>query len=483
MTSKSIQGYVRMFLGATIAYGCILRVMDLDAESLWIDELMSVFQSSHSYSFLLEAVRRDVHPPLYQSLLWAWMGLVGDSETAVRSLSTIFGLIAVGFFCWQVSRFLSLSDALAATALLSASYFAIYYSKEARAYELLLLFSVVITTSYVNINRALSDASGNDGHSRMDFILLSSGSILAACTHLYGFLLAFVANSLLLMTFWTQFKIRTKAPYVSASTNLLIISMILLLCLYLSVNLENKVGGKFWIPPPDGGLILSILSRIFGSMSAVILFFVITTASIIKLATADYFFWRKIPEATSLLALLGISLSLALLTSLHTPTATARNFIILLPGFLLLLMLLWTKAWGQSKGQVLVLVMSLTMLHAASQRLDLRERQPWREAAQRVQEFRPDERPVIFVDRWAAKHWNYYLKQMPEKLPVLYFNDNATEAIALRSALDSGQSALVLKVFDMDQQPGYRAFKDKLGGCSYWSGPGVNSFLCRPGEF
>ncbi len=56
--------------------------------SYWADELVSVATSQDSWEEMFTRwVLPDTHPPLYPLVLKLWMGLVGPSETATRSLS------------------------------------------------------------------------------------------------------------------------------------------------------------------------------------------------------------------------------------------------------------------------------------------------------------------------------------------------------------------------------------------------------------
>jgi predicted membrane-bound mannosyltransferase len=75
--------------------GVLLRVAELH-RSYWSDELATLTQVSQpSIAAMIEAIRGDVHPPLYNLLVYGWVRLFGYSEVVTRSLSLLFGVAAI----------------------------------------------------------------------------------------------------------------------------------------------------------------------------------------------------------------------------------------------------------------------------------------------------------------------------------------------------------------------------------------------------
>ena len=74
-----------------------LRVYQLDAESLWLDEAISVCHAADdSLIQVLNGSCYDEHnPPLYFLLLHYWIQLFGDSEVSVRLPLVLFGVFSV----------------------------------------------------------------------------------------------------------------------------------------------------------------------------------------------------------------------------------------------------------------------------------------------------------------------------------------------------------------------------------------------------
>jgi mannosyltransferase len=119
----------------------ILRFHLLDHQSLWNDEGNSLRLAERSIPDLIDASRRDIHPPGYYILLKGWLLLTGDSESALRALSAFAGVITVACV-YALGRALTSPGAGALAALLVAiNSFSIYYAQEARMYALLALLA------------------------------------------------------------------------------------------------------------------------------------------------------------------------------------------------------------------------------------------------------------------------------------------------------------------------------------------------------
>ncbi|TGK55266.1 hypothetical protein EHQ27_18535 [Leptospira wolffii] len=144
------------FFALFTVIGFYLRWHEIAKQPLWFDELFSVIHSSEPSSILalFEGIRRDVHPPGYQLILFYWIKLFGNSEFSVRSLSAISNTISIVWIGMIFYRKYS-SDLLrtfALTATLSANFMLLVFSQEARSYALLassgtvlLLLSVIRT--------------------------------------------------------------------------------------------------------------------------------------------------------------------------------------------------------------------------------------------------------------------------------------------------------------------------------------------------
>jgi uncharacterized membrane protein len=157
--------------------------------SLWLDELLSIYfaDPTQSLSSLLDArMRRDVHPPLYYVLLHFWMAAFGDHPTAVRLMSLVPVLLGT-FIVWLVWKRGLVRLPLGYFALLiMTSLGLLYYSHEARAYSLLLLWGLLLTLLSVHFGQF--SQSWPRGLPPWFAAALLAVSVLSALTHYFGLL-------------------------------------------------------------------------------------------------------------------------------------------------------------------------------------------------------------------------------------------------------------------------------------------------------
>lgn len=218
MTEKPLsdKAHPSLFLVLFLAaFGFALRTHRLDAQSLWLDEGLSViFARPDLATMLPQLIVRDIHPPLYEVLLHFWMQLAGDSEFSVRFLSVIFGVMLVpAVFRLGVELFRGDEDdgrealvaGLLAGALVAVSPFLVYYSQEARNYIVVTFWSVTATYA---LWRALKA-----GKRRM-WLGYSLAAALTVYSHYYGvFVLAF--HFVYLVLTWRQQRGRWRAWFLS----------------------------------------------------------------------------------------------------------------------------------------------------------------------------------------------------------------------------------------------------------------------------
>lgn len=136
---------------ATLVAGVAFRLHS--GSALWLDEALTVNIAGVPLADLPDRLRHDGSPPLYYALLHLWMRAFGDSDVAVRSMSSVFAvatLPAAYLAGLRIAR--DRVTALYAVALLAASPFAIRFATEARMYALIMLLTAV---GIVVVDRAL----------------------------------------------------------------------------------------------------------------------------------------------------------------------------------------------------------------------------------------------------------------------------------------------------------------------------------------
>lgn len=141
-------------LGAVLV-GFAIRIYRLDAQSFWGDEILQATVAERSIPAILEWVRRDRGPtPLSYLLLHEWIGLVGQSDFALRLLPVFFGVLTVPLQYQFSRRLLGESGSVLAALILALSSFHVAYSQELRAYSLLVFFSLLEVLSFWQVLRA-----------------------------------------------------------------------------------------------------------------------------------------------------------------------------------------------------------------------------------------------------------------------------------------------------------------------------------------
>ncbi|MFN2193207.1 MAG: phospholipid carrier-dependent glycosyltransferase [Candidatus Promineifilaceae bacterium] len=129
-----------------------LRMYDLERQSMWSDEGLSLYRSGLSLAdvaankIIIDGVEtRDTNPAFYFILLHLWRGVTGDSVTAMRAIGSLFGFLAIPLVYVLADLVYDRKVALAAALLMAISPLHVWHSQVMRNYGLLVtlnLFSV-----------------------------------------------------------------------------------------------------------------------------------------------------------------------------------------------------------------------------------------------------------------------------------------------------------------------------------------------------
>jgi mannosyltransferase len=169
-----------------VCAGAVIRFATLGGQSLWLDEhiTLEVIRGHGSGDDLISVMKAvqvtESNPPLYYLALWGWEKLAGSGEIGIRSLSALFGVAAIPVVFLAGRALGSRRAGLVAAALTAASPLLIWYSQEARNYELLVLLGAL---SFLCFVRALADP----GHRWLWGWALASA--LALTAHYFAFAL------------------------------------------------------------------------------------------------------------------------------------------------------------------------------------------------------------------------------------------------------------------------------------------------------
>ena len=137
--------------------GCLFAFIGLSSSSFWADELFTMQVVDH-HQGLGEVFRRvlaDVHPPLYDFLLYGWIELFGTAESAVRLPSAILAVLGIAVFARGTRRLLSPTAAAFACAAATASMFWYEQAQNARNYTLAMVISAALLAAAIDIGRRI----------------------------------------------------------------------------------------------------------------------------------------------------------------------------------------------------------------------------------------------------------------------------------------------------------------------------------------
>jgi mannosyltransferase len=172
-----------------VALGAALRFATLGVQSYHHDEIVTASRVLRvGFTHAMDAVGfSESAPPLYYALAWIWTQITGTGPWGLRSLSALAGVatIPVAFLIGRELR--GRRAGLIAAALVAVNPMLIWYSQEARAYALLVLFCAL---SLLYCVRALRVGEGENPAARpgakRDFVLWGVFSALALTTHYFA---------------------------------------------------------------------------------------------------------------------------------------------------------------------------------------------------------------------------------------------------------------------------------------------------------
>jgi hypothetical protein len=131
------------------------RLYRLADASIWYDEGLTVWAARSRIVDMVRWTSADVHPPLYFVVMHYWRLAAGDSEFATRFPSVVFGTLAVAAL-WKLARLMLPKQPLVASLaaiLLALSRFSVWWSQEARMYELGALLCLLNLVFAVRLGR------------------------------------------------------------------------------------------------------------------------------------------------------------------------------------------------------------------------------------------------------------------------------------------------------------------------------------------
>jgi mannosyltransferase len=119
----------------------VLRFLGLGHQGFWFDEANTALLVKYSPGAMLGLIpHTESTPPLYYCVAWVWSRVFGDTETGLRSLSAVAGVLTVPVaYAAAVELTRSRRVGFVVGALATCNPLLVWYSQEARSYSLLVL--------------------------------------------------------------------------------------------------------------------------------------------------------------------------------------------------------------------------------------------------------------------------------------------------------------------------------------------------------
>jgi mannosyltransferase len=227
-------------LGLT-ALGGLLRLWGLGHQGLWYDESDTALLMRYSAGHMLGLLPHlESTPPLYYCVAWVWVRVFGQDAAGLRSLSAVAGIAVIPVAYATTAELTSRRAGLICTALTACNPLLVWYSQEARAYELLVLLSALSLLAAARAARAATPG-------RLAAWALAAG--LALATHYYAVLL--VAGEVV----WLLWRHRGARAVLAATLAILVVGGALL---PLAIA-QDRTGNNGWIAHGALGLRLAQL--------------------------------------------------------------------------------------------------------------------------------------------------------------------------------------------------------------------------------
>jgi len=167
-------------VAAITLFAVVLRFYRIGHQGFWFDEGNTALLVHFSPGKMLGLIpQTESTPPLYYCVAWLWARLFGYGETGLRSLSAVCGVLVVPVAYAAGAKLISRRAGLIAAALTACSPLLIWYSQEARSYEMLVFLSSVSLLAFAH------------AHATPTRRLLAAwviASALALATHYYAIL-------------------------------------------------------------------------------------------------------------------------------------------------------------------------------------------------------------------------------------------------------------------------------------------------------
>ncbi|HBY94710.1 MAG: glycosyltransferase family 39 protein [Ardenticatenaceae bacterium] len=402
-------------VAALTVLAAALRLFHLGRESLWFDEVYSIWVAQGPMWSLPTLLAWKVPFPLYYSLLHGWLLVFGPGPVALRLFSVSAGVASVPLLWRFTARRLGAAAAFWAAALLAVSPLHIWYSQEGRQYALVVLLVILAAD-------ALQHALLEDR--RRDWAVYALWATAALYTHYYA---GFVLAGFGLVALWSWWhKGHHRAGFVRLVLAHLTVGV--LFAPELIVPLGQAQSGTWnWVAAKYG---VPGLRQLYDLAAALTYGTLFDPSPLLKLAVLGLYSLAALvgisalrrgeerPVLLLVVAWLGTAPLLAFLISQIAPLFLTRYLLPVLPAYLVLVAAgvgRLKPPYARRLGGALLLAMSLVAalpIYAGGLKED------WRGVAQVVATQEQPGDLIVLVDEDIAIPFDYYYTGRADQLRI-----------------------------------------------------------------
>jgi uncharacterized membrane protein len=395
---------------ALLLIGAALRVVRLDEQGFWFDELFGVYYARFPLAEMYRGIALEgTKLPLYYTLLHALMPTMAV-ELLLRLLSAAFGLLCIPLLFVLVRRWLNAPLAWWSAVLLTVNPFHFFFSREARPYTLLLCLSLVSLLAYTRLLMR---------RNRRWWVVYIIAHMTAYITNLFALFIPLI--EFLYSAIHVKRTGRLLRGWVLA--NAIAVIPLALWYAYTYVQREGQLRlAATWFPLttlPD--LAYTFWNFTFGFLPPLDVPIALALLFIAALVVAGVRHGYRFPRHRfSLLLLWLLPVLLVWLIGLRRPLYGDRYLIITLPVLLVLLSLgLLSTPHGLVRRVVQAALVG-AMLWGCWQIVDhpLNQREQWREAAQLLESIGTTTTPIYTAELNAAVALSFYYRGAAAIIPL-----------------------------------------------------------------
>ncbi len=300
--------------------GAVLRFWGIGRQGFWFDEANTALLVHFSPGKMLGLIpQSESTPPLYYCIAWVWARVFGYGEAGLRSLSAVAGVAVVPSLYGAASKLISRRAGVIAAALAACNPLLIWYSQEARSYELLVLLSSLALLGF---------AYAREQPTARRLAVWAIFAALALATHYYA-LLAVVPQAVWLLA------IHRRRRSVHVSVGLVALCGLALVPLAIS---QSGTGNASWIAPvPIGRRLSQVVPQFLTGFQSPSQSLLIPLAAALAAVGLALVMWlgderaRRAALVAAGLALGGLLLNLALIAG-GVDDLITRNLLALWPA-------------------------------------------------------------------------------------------------------------------------------------------------------